>query len=89
MDMNRLTQRSQEALQEAQSIAIQLGQTEVDTEHLLRALISDDDGLAPRLFGFAGVDTDALRGDVDAELRRRPSVSGPGPRRARCSSPSG
>ncbi|HKR69991.1 MAG TPA: ATP-dependent chaperone ClpB [Streptosporangiaceae bacterium] len=78
MDMNRLTQRSQEALQEAQTIAIQLGQTEVDTEHLLRALISDDDGLAPRLFGFAGVDTDALRGDLDAELRRRPSVSGPG-----------
>ena len=78
MDMNRLTQRSQEALQEAQSIAIQLGQTEVDVEHLLRALISDDDGLAPRLVGFAGVDTDALRGDLDAELRRRPSVSGPG-----------
>jgi len=78
MDMNRLTQRSQEALQEAQSIAIQLGQTEVDVEHLLRALIADDDGLAPRLVGFAGVDTDALRGDLDAELRRRPSVSGPG-----------
>ena len=78
MDMNRLTQRSQEALQEAQSIAIQLGQTEVDTEHLARALISDDNGLAPRLLGFAGVDTDALRGDLDAELRRRPSVSGPG-----------
>src|SRR6476620_11483463 len=78
MDMNRLTQRSQEALQEAQSIAIQLGQTEVDVEHLLRALIADDDGLAPRLVGFAGVDTDALRGDLDAELRRWPSVSGPG-----------
>ena len=78
MDMNRLTQRSQEALQEAQSIAIQLGQTEVDVEHLLRALLADDDGLAPRLVGFAGVDTDALRGDLDAELRRRPSVSGPG-----------
>ena len=78
MDMNRLTQRSQEALQEAQSIAVQLGQTEVDVEHLLRALIADDDGLAPRLLGFAGVDTDALRGDLDAELRRRPSVSGPG-----------
>jgi ATP-dependent Clp protease ATP-binding subunit ClpB len=78
MDMNRLTQRSQEALQEAQSIAVQLGQTEVDVEHLLRALIADDDRLAPRLLGFAGVDTDALRGDLDAELRRRPSVSGPG-----------
>ena len=78
MDMNRLTQRSQEALQEAQSIAIQLGQTEVDVEHLLRALLADDDGLAPRLLGFAGADTDALRGDLDAELRRRPSVSGPG-----------
>ena len=78
MDMNRLTQRSQEALQEAQSIAVQLGQTEVDVEHLLRALIADDDGLAPRLLGFAGVHTDALRGDLDAELRRRPSVSGPG-----------
>ena len=41
-----------------------------------------DDGLVPRLLGRAGVDPDAVRSDVEAELDRRPRVSGPG-RRAR------
>jgi ATP-dependent Clp protease ATP-binding subunit ClpB len=78
MDANRLTQRCQEALQEAQSLAVRLGHTEVDAEHLLRALLDDEDGLAPRLLSLADVDVAALRDDVDAALRRRPSVSGPG-----------
>jgi ATP-dependent Clp protease ATP-binding subunit ClpB len=78
MDMNRLTQRSQEALQEAQALATRLGHTEVDVEHLLGALLADEDGLAPRLLGLAGADVPALRTEVQAVLRRHPSVSGPG-----------
>ncbi|MDT4944673.1 MAG: ATP-dependent Clp protease ATP-binding subunit ClpB [Pseudonocardiales bacterium] len=78
MDMNRLTQRSQEALQEAQALATRLGHTEVDVEHLLSALLADEDGLAPRLLGLAGADVPALRTEVEAVLRRHPSVSGPG-----------
>ena len=78
MDPNRLTQKSQEALHDAQTKALRFGHTEVDGEHLLLALLDQPDGLASRLLGQAGVDTDRLRADVEAELGRRPRVSGPG-----------
>ncbi|MFJ5684170.1 ATP-dependent chaperone ClpB [Streptomyces sp. NPDC093099] len=78
MDMNRLTQKSQEALQEAQSTAVGLGQTEVDGEHLLLALLDQRDGLVPRLLDQAGVDPSALRTAVESELSRRPGSTGPG-----------
>ena len=78
MDVNRLTQRSQEALAEAQSIATRLGHTEVDGEHLLLALLDTADGLVPRLLDQLGTNVPALRADVDADLQRRPKVTGPG-----------
>ncbi|MGW7489893.1 ATP-dependent chaperone ClpB [Streptomyces sp. NPDC054786] len=78
MDMNRLTQKSQEALQEAQTIAGRMDQTEVDGEHLLLALLDQPEGLVPRLFDQAGADTEALRASLMSELSRRPKVTGPG-----------
>jgi ATP-dependent Clp protease ATP-binding subunit ClpB len=78
MDMNRLTQRSQEAVQQAQAIALRYGHTEVDGEHLLLALLDQPEGLVPRLLRQFDVDVDALRGAVDGDLQRRPKVTGPG-----------
>ncbi|MEU0878111.1 ATP-dependent chaperone ClpB [Lentzea sp. NPDC005914] len=78
MDMNRLTQKSQEALQSAQDIAQRLGHTETDGEHLLLALVDQPDGLVPRLLAQVGVNVQTLRDDVNAELDRRPKVTGPG-----------
>ncbi len=78
MDMNRLTQKSQEALQEAQTVATRLGQSEVDGEHLLLALLDQPEGLVPRLLDQAGADTGRLREAVHAELSRRPKATGPG-----------
>ncbi|GAB3146711.1 ATP-dependent chaperone ClpB [Amycolatopsis stemonae] len=78
MDMSKLTQKSQEALQEAQSVAGRLGHTETDGEHLLLALIDQPEGLVPRLLAQTGADVDALRAAVEAELGRRPKVTGPG-----------
>jgi len=77
MDLNRLTQRSQEALQDAQTLAVRLGHTEVDGEHLLLALLDQRDGIVPRLLVQAGADPDALRTDLEVELSRRPKVTGP------------
>jgi ATP-dependent Clp protease ATP-binding subunit ClpB len=74
MDINRLTQKSQEALQDAQSRAASYGHTEVDGEHLLLALLDQPDGLVPRLVD----DPESLRSDVESELSRRPKVTGPG-----------
>jgi ATP-dependent Clp protease ATP-binding subunit ClpB len=78
VDPNRLTQKSQEALQDAQTKALRFGHTEVDGEHLLLALLDQPEGLVPRLLAQAGADTERLRAEVEAELGRRPRVSGPG-----------
>jgi ATP-dependent Clp protease ATP-binding subunit ClpB len=78
MDPNRLTQKSQEALHDAQTKALRFGHTDVDGEHLLQALLDQPEGLAPRLLESAGGDTSRLRADLEAELARRPRVSGPG-----------
>ncbi|MCD0485517.1 ATP-dependent chaperone ClpB [Streptacidiphilus sp. ASG 303] len=78
MDMNRLTQKSQEALQEAQTVAVRMGHSEVDGEHLLLALLDQADGLVPRLVQQAGREPEELRTAVQEELARRPRVTGPG-----------
>jgi ATP-dependent Clp protease ATP-binding subunit ClpB len=78
MDLNRLTQKSQEALHDAQTKALRFGHTEVDGEHLLLALLDQPEGLAPRLLSQAGADPTRSRAGVEAELSRRPKVSGPG-----------
>ena len=49
MDFNKLTRKSQEALSEAQGIAIGNSNQEVDVEHLLLALLRDGEGLIPRM----------------------------------------
>ena len=78
MDMNRLTQKSQEALQQAQSTALRYGHQEVDGEHLFLSLLEQDGGLLPRILKRLEVNTDALTSEVEAELSRRSKVSGSG-----------
>jgi ATP-dependent Clp protease ATP-binding subunit ClpB len=78
MDPGHLTQKSQEALHDAQTKALRFGHTEVDVEHLLLALLDQSEGIVPRLLSQAGGDPDRLRGALEAELGRRPRVSGPG-----------
>jgi ATP-dependent Clp protease ATP-binding subunit ClpB len=78
MDPNKLTQKSQEALHDAQTKSLRYGHTEVDVEHLLLALLDQPEGLVPRLLLRADVDSRALRSGVERLLEQRPRVSGPG-----------
>jgi ATP-dependent Clp protease ATP-binding subunit ClpB len=78
MDMNRLTQKSQEALHDAQTKALRFGHTEVDGEHLLLALLDQPDGLVPRLLEGTGLDPAGLRAALENVLERRPRQTGPG-----------
>ncbi|MFL6263730.1 MAG: ATP-dependent chaperone ClpB [Thermoanaerobaculia bacterium] len=78
MDINKLTQKSQEALQSAQTKALRYGNQEVDGEHLLLALLEQPEGLVPRLLARMEAPTEALKAEVERELSRRPKVSGPG-----------
>ncbi|WP_225263213.1 ATP-dependent chaperone ClpB [Nonomuraea cavernae] len=73
-----MTQKSQEALHDAQTKALRYGHTEVDGEHLLLALLEQQEGLASRLIEQTGADLKGLRTELEGELSRRPRVSGPG-----------
>ena len=78
MDPNLLTQKTQEALHDAQTRALRDGHTETDVEHVLLALLTQPDGLVPGLLERAGVDTAALQADLEHMLASRPRVSGAG-----------
>jgi ATP-dependent Clp protease ATP-binding subunit ClpB len=78
MDPAHLTQKSQEALHDAQTKALRMGHQQVDDEHLLLALLDQPEGIVTRLLSTAGADPDKLRLEVEADLGRRPRVTGPG-----------
>jgi len=78
MDINRMTQKTQEALQAAQSLAVHFGHVEVDGEHLLLALLEQEGGLVPRLVTRLDIDLRNLVAAIRKELEKSPSVSGPG-----------
>ncbi|MDY0226276.1 MAG: ATP-dependent chaperone ClpB [Desulfomicrobium apsheronum] len=78
MDLGKFTQKSQQAVAEAQAVAIRLGHQQVDADHLFRALVDQENGLVPRLLERAGYDVRALTAALDQELGKMPRVSGPG-----------
>jgi ATP-dependent Clp protease ATP-binding subunit ClpB len=76
--MDRLTLKSQEALQEAQRIAQGFSHQEIDGEHLMLALIGQTDSLIPDLLEKIGVPGSKLKPDLERELARRHKVQGAG-----------
>ncbi|MDP6778680.1 MAG: Clp protease N-terminal domain-containing protein, partial [Candidatus Latescibacteria bacterium] len=78
MDPNKLTQKSQDAVQAAQTLSTRHGHAEVDGEHVLMALLEQSDGLFPRILQRMDVPVATLTEAVEQELGRRPKVSGPG-----------
>ena len=78
MDLSKLTQKAQEALQAAQSLTVRHGHQEVDTDHLLAALLDQKEGLIPRLLERAGIAVAPLKTRTEEALGKRPAVSGPG-----------
>ena len=78
MDIQKFTQKSQEALQLAQTKAVQFGHQQVDPKHLVLALVEPADGLVRRLLQRMDVLPDVLQAAVEHELQKLPKVSGPG-----------
>jgi len=76
MDLTKFTEKSREALAEAQTIGTRLQHQAVDVEHLMLALLEQQGGLVRSLFEKARVAPDLLKGKVEAELDRIPRVSG-------------
>ena len=78
MDINKLTQKAQEALGEAQNTALAKGHQEVDAEHLAYSLLTKQDGLVPAIITRMGRSPVAVAGGIEKLLEKRPSVSGLG-----------
>ena len=78
MDINRLTQKAQEAFSSAQSIAYAREHQEIDAEHLVYAFLEQEKGLIPSILQRMNVNVSQLKQDVDQILNKRPRVSGPG-----------
>ena len=78
MQPEKFTQKSQEALQEAQRLAREHSHQEIDGEHLALALIGQTESLIPELLERIGVPVARLKPDLEAELARRHKVQGAG-----------
>ncbi len=78
MNMNQLTQKTIEALQRAQSMAVEYQHMQVDQEHLMAALMEDDAALISQLLKKCNINVDGLRKAVTDSLGRIARVSGPG-----------
>ena len=78
MDLNRLTEKSQEAIRHAQALATQRGNQQVDVEHLMLALLEQEGGLVPSILLRADVPLDSLHRSLTDELDKLPKVTGSG-----------
>ncbi len=78
MNVNKLTQRSLEAVQSAQSIAVSHNNQQVDQEHLAAALLGQEDSLIKSLLERMGADADGFAGAVGAAIAKLPQVTGSG-----------
>ena len=74
MNINKLTQKSVTAVQEAQSIAIKKGSSQVDQQHLMSALLEQE--LISQLITRMGKDREAFSAALEKEINRLPRMSG-------------
>ncbi|MFX3624105.1 MAG: ATP-dependent chaperone ClpB [Ectobacillus sp.] len=78
MDVNEMTQKMQEAIMRAQSIAASHHHQEIDTVHILLALLEQEEGLAGRILQKMDVEIENITREVQAVLRKKPQVTGSG-----------
>ena len=78
MNMNQLTQKSLAAIQGAQSLAQQYGQQQIEQQHLLLALVANQEGFIPQLLTAMGMTVPSFLAAVQAEVNKLPKVSGGG-----------
>ncbi|MCH6546526.1 MAG: type VI secretion system ATPase TssH, partial [Deltaproteobacteria bacterium] len=76
MDSSRLTEKSQEALQRAQSLAQRRNHQGVDIEHVLAALVESPEGLVPVILRQAGIAMAMVKQELERALNQIPQVSG-------------
>ena len=78
MNAQKFTQKSIAAINEAQNMAVEYQNPQIETIHLLCALLADGEGLIPQLLQKMGIDVQTARREAEAEAERLPRVSGSG-----------
>jgi ATP-dependent Clp protease ATP-binding subunit ClpB len=78
MNLEKFTDRAKGFLQAAQTVAIRNSHQRIAPEHILKALLDDDQGMASGLINAAGGDARRANADTDAALAKIPAVSGSG-----------
>src|SRR3954469_5179152 len=76
LDPNRFTRKAQEAIAAAQALGRDNGHTEIAPEHLLYALLDQQEGIVPGVIERIGVDVNAVRTRTQEALVKLPRVSG-------------
>lgn len=79
MDLNRFTEKAQEALAQAQGLAGEHSHGQVEGEHLLLALLRQTDGVVPQVVQALGLQPAQLAQQLQGELARKPKVYGGAP----------
>ena len=76
MRSDRLTVKAQEIIQDAETLAYKYNHSSIDTEHVLLALLSQQEGIIPPLIDKLGVNREMLKSDIEKSLKDKPSVYG-------------
>jgi len=77
MDINRFTEKLQDAIRASQSKAVHYSHQQIDVEHLLASLLEQEGGLAASILNRAGVNVAGVLARLQQELDRKPKVTGP------------
>ncbi|NSL51479.1 ATP-dependent chaperone ClpB [Calidifontibacillus erzurumensis] len=78
MDMNKMTEKTREALVNAQSLAVRKGHQQVDVEHVLQAMLTQEEGLTNSILQKLNINTQTVLALVETALKKIPQVSGSG-----------
>lgn len=76
MNIEKYTQKMQGAILDSQNLATSYGHQQLEIAHVHYAIISDSDGLIPKLLEAMNVDVRALKADLEKNLEKMPKVSG-------------
>jgi ATP-dependent Clp protease ATP-binding subunit ClpB len=76
MDLNRFTEKAQQALAGSQKLAARMNHQQIEPEHLLLSLLDQEKGLAAAILTKAGVSVDAITVKVQREVEKLPKVTG-------------
>ncbi len=78
MDFSRLTEKSQQAVAQAQSLATRYGHQQIDVEHVLLAMLRQEEGLVSKILSRLEAPTEELALRLESTLDKLPSVQGAG-----------